>query len=194
PWTLPLLPFRLFGAWRGYRADRAARAAALPQAADTGGAKKAAGKAPVPHCRVLAGLLAVKVEPEVARAAVRLSGMGTEAEANAGAPASPPVSLPASAEASATQHRDAFFSALRSGDYRLACAAMVRIEALLAQSPSPEDREFLGRLRRSPFFQVTLLRQLDEAPAERIEQPVRGRVCYVLHNSLPHSSGGYATR
>src|SRR5690606_26894282 len=30
PWTLPLLPFRLFGAWRGYRADRAARAAALP--------------------------------------------------------------------------------------------------------------------------------------------------------------------
>src|SRR5690606_13012373 len=38
PWTLPLLPFRLFGAWRGYRAGRAARAAALPPAAATGGA------------------------------------------------------------------------------------------------------------------------------------------------------------
>src|SRR5690606_7860652 len=28
PWTLPLLPFRLFSAWRGYRADRQARQSA----------------------------------------------------------------------------------------------------------------------------------------------------------------------
>lgn len=196
PWTLPLLPFRLFGAWRGYRADRAAREAELQSAradASAGVAKKPARMA-VPHSRALAGLLATKVEPEIARTAVRLSGMGESAKSGAAAPASPPAPLPASGEASATQLKDAFFSALRSGDYRLACEAMVRIEALLVQSPHPEDRDFLIRLRRSSFFQVILLQRLDEAPEQRIEQPVRGRVCYVLHNSLPHSSGGYATR
>ena len=196
PWTLPLLPFRLFSAWRGYRADRQARqSAGQGKAAARGdtGAGKPRGKTVKPHAHSLVALLTTKVAPEIARAAARLSGMDQGAEAGVAVPASPPVALPAG-KAGAEQLKQAFLSALRHGDYKLACKAMVRIEALLEQSAIPEDSDFLVRLRRSPFYQATLLQSLDEAPDQRIEQPVRGRVCYVLHNSLPHSSGGYATR
>lgn len=39
-----------------------------------------------------------------------------------------------------------------------------------------------------------LLNELHKPPQKRTIEPIDNRVCYVLHNSLPYASGGYATR
>ena len=41
--------------------------------------------------------------------------------------------------------------------------------------------------------QLAILKHLDVEHTNQIE-PIRGRICYVLHNSLPYASGGYAVR
>ena len=62
---------------------------------------------------------------------------------------------------------------------------MLRVELTHA---GPKD----GRMHPSPRAEQTMhLIGPRQAPAF---EPVRGRVVYVLHNSLPYSSGGYATR
>jgi glycosyltransferase involved in cell wall biosynthesis/SAM-dependent methyltransferase len=56
------------------------------------------------------------------------------------------------------------------------------------------DNSAIPDLKRSP---VRLLSAIDLVPDKASAEPgsaVQGRLCYVLHNSLPYSSGGYATR
>ena len=47
--------------------------------------------------------------------------------------------------------------------------------------------------KKERTWRLELLKLADAKPAEAID-PIPRRVCYVLHNSLPYSSGGYATR
>lgn len=51
----------------------------------------------------------------------------------------------------------------------------------------------LGTFRRKFVHQLSLLRHVEARPPLQID-PVPNRIAYILHNSLPHSSGGYATR
>lgn len=48
------------------------------------------------------------------------------------------------------------------------------------------------RIRR--MMRDNLLNELHKPPQKGMLEPVENQVCYVLHNSLPYASGGYATR
>ena len=62
-----------------------------------------------------------------------------------------------------------------------------------AHRPSPVRATILGKLRRDPAHQLSVIGAIPP-PAPRAIEPIACRVAYVLHNSLPWSSGGYATR
>lgn len=89
--------------------------------------------------------------------------------------------------------RGFFWAAQRSRRFERACETIRKLERLYGDKPSPEQKAFLDKLRTSPAFQLSLLDLVVPQPRERVEG-VAGRVCYVLHNSLPYSSGGYGTR
>lgn len=90
--------------------------------------------------------------------------------------------------------RGVFWLAQGAADYELASKAIQKIEALHARvEPTMKEVESLAQLKRSPSYQLSLLREEAKRPEVELV-PVRRRICYVLHNSLPISSGGYATR
>lgn len=222
PWTLPVLPIALVREWRAFRRDRDRRALeaagqALVDESPLQDEAPGQGDAPTPassgrdaapaprapqapkaapsDARVFAGLVATKVPADVAEAAIAMSGMlGTAPDAPPALADNRAVREAMQSQGTAKALRDAYRAAQRTGDYALAAEAIGRIEARLAASRDPADREFLAPLRRSPAYQLSLLRHLPAEPRPRAVPPVPGRVCYVLHNSLPYSSGGYATR
>ena len=53
-----------------------------------------------------------------------------------------------------------------------------------------------AKIAQSQYLQKVIFEQLHIAKKTNAERllPVNGCICYVLHNSLPYSSGGYATR
>src|SRR5690606_5159763 len=59
--------------------------------------------------------------------------------------------------------------------------------------PTPSQSKYLQKLRSGHVGNIALLDAI-ETSAPRAFAPVPNRLCYVLHNSLPYSSGGYATR
>ncbi len=89
--------------------------------------------------------------------------------------------------------RGFFWAAQRSGRFERACETIRKLELQYGDKPRPEQKAILDKLRTSPAFQLSVLDLVVPQPRERLEG-VAGRVCYVLHNSLPYSSGGYGTR
>ena len=67
------------------------------------------------------------------------------------------------------------------------------MEALPEGRDADQKKAALGTFRRKFVHQLSLLHHVQERRPLQIE-PVNNRIAYVLHNSLPHSSGGYATR
>jgi glycosyltransferase involved in cell wall biosynthesis/SAM-dependent methyltransferase len=89
--------------------------------------------------------------------------------------------------------RGYFWVAQRAGQFEQACRTIGELEALYGPRPNKDQTATLAKLRSSPAYQLSLLSLVVEQPLDRIESVPR-RVCYVLHNSLPYSSGGYGTR
>ena len=90
--------------------------------------------------------------------------------------------------------RALFCVAQRSGYVQEACAAIQEIELLLEAMPNKSEAKRLEQLKRSVSYQLSLLDSIPQPPSEPTFTPCPGKVCYMLHNSLPFSSGGYATR
>jgi glycosyltransferase involved in cell wall biosynthesis/SAM-dependent methyltransferase len=86
-----------------------------------------------------------------------------------------------------------FWAAQREKEFTDACDAIHEIEQMLGSKISPDEAERLRRMKVSPAYQLTVLRSV-EPKKPPILASVPNRICYVLHNSLPYSSGGYATR
>jgi glycosyltransferase involved in cell wall biosynthesis/2-polyprenyl-3-methyl-5-hydroxy-6-metoxy-1,4-benzoquinol methylase len=86
-----------------------------------------------------------------------------------------------------------FWAAQRAKDFPTACEVILKIEALYGASPSVRQREMLERLKKSPAYLLTVLHEARPAKVDAIRKTAK-RLCYVLHNTLPYSSGGYATR
>lgn len=89
--------------------------------------------------------------------------------------------------------RQQFWAAKRATDLRTGWASLSALKKLFGPDPLPRQTAFMERAKRNAAYQMSLLEEVPDAPLERIE-PVEGRVCYCLHNSLPYSSGGYAAR
>ena len=89
--------------------------------------------------------------------------------------------------------RGYFWAAQKAREFAAASDAIAALARCYGDTPTEEQQAVLEKLRVSPAHQLSTLRLV----VERAENPIvgiRGRVCYVLHNSLPYSSGGYATR
>jgi len=89
--------------------------------------------------------------------------------------------------------RGFFWAAQRSRRFEQACETIRKLEVLYGQTPTPAQQATLDKLKTSPAFQLSLLSLIVSQPTDSIRSEPR-RVCYVLHNSLPYSSGGYGTR
>lgn len=89
--------------------------------------------------------------------------------------------------------RGFFWAAQRSRRFEEACRTIRDLERLYGGQPTSDQRAILDKLRISPAYQLTLLELVVDRPVAPLAG-VSGRVCYVLHNSLPYSSGGYGTR
>lgn len=68
------------------------------------------------------------------------------------------------------------------------------LQQYLGNKPSLMQKDRLDLIRSQPAFQLNLQRMLPARAANAAFTPIVGRLAYVLHNSLPFSSGGYATR
>ncbi len=89
--------------------------------------------------------------------------------------------------------RALFWAAQRGGDFRLALSCMQRLEDIYGPRLQPKHEKVLEKLRRQPAFELTVFDQV-ESPKAPVIPLQKDRVVYVLHNSQPWSSGGYATR
>ena len=67
------------------------------------------------------------------------------------------------------------------------------LDANQGSNAAPATAKALKLLKRKALYHLSLLRKIPERRELQIE-PVPNRIVYVLHNSLPYSSGGYATR
>lgn len=95
-----------------------------------------------------------------------------------------------------TSSYSAFFWAVqKAGDLRSARDAIIEIERLTLNAPTARGLARLEKLKSQPAYQLELQRLVpDPATDPQHMVPHSGKLCYVLHNSLPYSSGGYATR
>lgn len=91
--------------------------------------------------------------------------------------------------------RLAFKSAIKLNRYRDSLDLLNRITPLLGETE--KDEKWLADARRSfnslaiDYMELSWHLKVRRNPKY---QPITGCICYVLHNSLPYSSGGYATR
>ena len=98
-------------------------------------------------------------------------------------------------DGSARVLKTAFEAAIRDKNFDKGEDLLARLEQALGSSA--KDRAWLDKARRQvvnrrlSFARLKRMLSVDNPPAYDVE---RGRICYVLHNALPFSSGGYATR
>jgi len=78
------------------------------------------------------------------------------------------------------------------GEYLTACNAIIDFEKTIREGDK-ENSKKLGKLKSSASYLLSALKDLEPRKARQISY-VPNRICYILHNSLPYSSGGYATR
>jgi glycosyltransferase involved in cell wall biosynthesis/polysaccharide pyruvyl transferase WcaK-like protein/SAM-dependent methyltransferase len=86
-----------------------------------------------------------------------------------------------------------FWHAQSIGRAEEAYAIAREIEREIGSNPTPIQAKSLEKIRASLPYQLAAIDRIGPARPRQIT-PVSGRVCYVLHNSLPYASGGYATR
>lgn len=102
-------------------------------------------------------------------------------------------------QAAAEHHRSAFtlqalfWGAQRAKQFVVSCTAVRQLEDLFGPHPDARQVALLERFRRSPVTMLDVVAEIDASSVRAIES-IPGRICYVLHNTLPYSSGGYATR
>ena len=89
--------------------------------------------------------------------------------------------------------RGALWATQRKGDFNKTAEIIEKIETKVPKKPSKTDSIFLEKVYKSPAYTLTIEKHIEDKKDYEIE-PIKGRVAYILHNSLPFSSGGYATR
>lgn len=87
--------------------------------------------------------------------------------------------------------RNVYFAYQRTLQYDKLKEVISLLRVIAGANPTQRQRKLLWS---TPEHLVTLSSQVPEPNADMAYQPIAGRVCYVIHNSLPYSSGGYATR
>ncbi|MGO2505161.1 MAG: glycosyltransferase family 4 protein, partial [Psychrobacter alimentarius] len=87
--------------------------------------------------------------------------------------------------------RNVYFAYQRTLQYDKLKEIITLLRVIAGNDPTQRQRKLLWS---TPEHLLTLVSQVPELNTNIAYQPIAGRVCYVIHNSLPYSSGGYATR
>lgn len=87
--------------------------------------------------------------------------------------------------------RNVYFAYQRTLQYDKLKEIIKLLRVIAGNNPTQRQRKLLWS---TPEHLLTLVSQVPEFNTNTAYQPIAGRVCYVIHNSLPYSSGGYATR
>jgi glycosyltransferase involved in cell wall biosynthesis/polysaccharide pyruvyl transferase WcaK-like protein len=75
-----------------------------------------------------------------------------------------------------------------------ACDLIVELERIIDNESDHQEQKRLQQLKKMSSYQLSLLRLIQQPKNVSSTGPVPGRICYVLHNSLPYATGGYASR
>jgi len=89
--------------------------------------------------------------------------------------------------------RGAFWVTQRARNFSQSCDIILELEQVFGDKPSSKQRELLEKMQATPAYLLTVLKAAQPKQVTTIDT-IPGRLCYVLHNTLPYSSGGYATR
>ena len=89
--------------------------------------------------------------------------------------------------------RALYFSSQRVMDIELSSEMIDEYAQYAELNPNSDDAKVLQRMRSDPVYQLAS-RKFVTAVQDRKIPAITKRICYVLHNSLPYASGGYATR
>ncbi|MFM9934974.1 MAG: glycosyltransferase, partial [Novosphingobium sp.] len=81
----------------------------------------------------------------------------------------------------------------RLGEFEQTEPVLAELERHPVVIANPAEQARVEKLKGGLAYQLAMLR-LIEPRRSRAFEPVGNRICYMLHNSLPYSSGGYATR
>ena len=190
-------PRRLLGlpaaAWRLYREDKSAPKAAAPAVPALAPAELVRLHAAGGADGVIAGVLARAGGDAKAGGAALLEAGRTLTQEGIAAAELPLAQHAARIDGTESTLRALHWVAQRAGDLMTARACTREIERIYGPRPGPVQIGLLEKLHRSPAHQLSVLEGVAPPGPPRIA-PVPGRLVYVLHNSLPYSSGGYATR
>ena len=89
--------------------------------------------------------------------------------------------------------RASYWAFKRSADFSRSIKFIEKVIPVLEKSSNEKDKELLAKVRSLPAYGLLIESFIPKKPVKKIK-PVKGRVAYILHNSFPYSSGGYATR
>lgn len=87
--------------------------------------------------------------------------------------------------------RNVYFAYQRIHAYEKSSKILALLKFMIGDNPNQKQRNLLWS---TPDQLLKIIEQIPERRSEPAYKPILGKVCYVLHNSLPYSSGGYATR
>lgn len=85
-----------------------------------------------------------------------------------------------------------FWSAQRVGDLETCNAIIKNLKKVYGSKPNASQKKQLEKLERTPAYQLSILDYIGKVIP--LKDPGKNKIAYVLHNTLPYSSGGYATR
>lgn len=87
--------------------------------------------------------------------------------------------------------RNIYFSYQSVNAHKKSSKILELLKYFAGDAPTQRQRNLLWS---APDQLIKLADQVPKRVKAPLYQPIKGRICYVIHNSLPYSSGGYATR
>lgn len=85
-----------------------------------------------------------------------------------------------------------FWSSQRAGDFETCNSMIQKVKELYGKKPNKDQKKQIDKLEKSPAHQLSILDYIGKVSP--VNPRKKNKVAYILHNSLPYSSGGYATR
>ncbi|MGE6474986.1 glycosyltransferase family 4 protein [Psychrobacter sp. NPDC078631] len=81
----------------------------------------------------------------------------------------------------------------RNQDFANTSVVLRKLVPILEKSSDSKQKLLLEKIYKSPAYSLLVENHIPSEPRDMIDS-IPNRIAYVLHNSFPYSSGGYATR
>lgn len=82
----------------------------------------------------------------------------------------------------------------KSQNFEKTAIVLQKLIPILQKSPNSQQQVLLEKIYKSPAYTLSIENHILSKPRDAAIEGVPNRIAYILHNSFPYSSGGYATR